>query len=151
MKTLIIIISVIALSAVIATIIIGNETFDGIVVEKPYEQGLLWDKIQDRKVESGWRAVINNRKIETGNDEISISVFDKSGKPLSDATVSLVVSRPSTTAYDRNYETARQSDNSYTAKIFFPLFGYWDLKIKVAKKGESVIFEERIFEEEDHR
>ena len=151
MKTLIIAISVIALSAVIATIIIGNETFDGIVVEKPYEQGLLWDKIRDRKIESGWKAVINNRKINTGNAEISISVFDKSGKPLSDASVSLVVSRPATTLYDRNYETVRQSDNSYAAKVFFPLFGYWDLKINVAKKGESVIFEKRIFAEEDHR
>jgi len=151
MKTLIIIISVIALSAVVATIIIGNETFDGIVVEKPYEQGLLWDKIQDRKIESGWKAVINNRTIKTGNAEISISVFDKSGKPLADASVSLVISRPSTSVYDRNYETVRQSDNSYAAKVFFPLFGYWDLKIRVAKKGESVIFEERIFAEEDHR
>jgi len=151
MKTLIIIVSVIAFSAVIATIIIGNETFDGIVVEKPYEQGLIWDKIQDRKIESGWKAVINNRTIKTGNAEISISVFDKSGKPLSDSSVSLVVSRPATTAYDRNYETVRQSDNSYAAKVFFPLFGYWDLKIKVAKKGESIIFEKRIFAEEDHR
>jgi len=151
MKTLIITVSVIAFSAVIATIIIGNETFDGIVVEKPYEQGLLWDKIQDRKIESGWKAVINNRKIKTGNAEISISVFDKSGKPLSDASVSLVVSRPATTVYDRNYETVRQSDDSYAAKVYFPLFGYWDLKIKVAKKGESVIFEKRIFAEEDDR
>jgi nitrogen fixation protein FixH len=150
MKTLIIIVSVIALSAVIGTIIIGERTFEGTVEEKPYDQGLLWDKIQDNKSALGWSAVINNRKIKTGDAEISISVFDKYGKPLSDASVSLAVSRPSTTAYDRNYETVRRSDNSYAAKVNFPLFGYWDLKIKVAKKGGSAIFEERIFAEEEH-
>lgn len=151
MKTLIIIITIIALSAVIGSVIVGKKVFDGTVEEKPYEQGLLWDKIQDRKVESGWSAVVNNRKINKGDNEVSISVFDKYGKPLSDASVSLVVSRPSTTAHDKDYETLRRSDNSYAAKVYFPLFGYWDLKIKVAKKRESVIFEERIFAEEDHR
>ncbi|MBI5098323.1 MAG: FixH family protein [Nitrospirae bacterium] len=151
MKILIITITVVVLSAVIATIIIGKQTFDGTVEEKPYEQGLLWDKIRSNKYESGWSAVINNRKFKKGDDVVSISVFDKYGKPLSDASVFLVVSRPSTTTYDRNYETMRRSDNSYAAKVYFPLFGYWDIKITVAKKGESVIFEERIFAEEEQR
>jgi nitrogen fixation protein FixH len=150
MKTLIIAVTIIALSAVVGSVIVGKKVFDGTVEEKPYEQGLLWDKIQDQKVESGWRAVINNGKIKTGDTEISISVFDKYGKPLSDASVSILISRPSTSAYDRNYETVRRSDNSYAAKVYFPLFGYWGLKIKVAKKEESVIFEERIFAEEEH-
>jgi len=151
MKALIIIVTVIALSAVIGSVIVGKKVFDGTVVEKPYEQGLLWDKIRSNKHESGWSAVVNNRKFNKGEDEVSISVLDKYGKPLSDASVSILVSRPSTTAYDRNYETLRRSDNSYAAKVYFPLFGYWDLKIKVAKKGESVIFEERIFAKEGHR
>ena len=151
MKTLIIAVTIIALSAVVGSVIVGKKVFDGTVEEKPYEQGLLWDKIRNNKYGSGWSAVINNRKIKTGDAEVSISVFNKYGKPLSDASVSLVVRRPSTTAYDRNYETVRHSDNSYAAKVYFPLFGYWDLKIKVAKKGESVIFEERIFAEEDHQ
>jgi len=151
MKTLIIAVTIIALSAVVGSVIVGKKVFDGTVEEKPYEQGLLWDKIRSTKYESGWSAVVNNRKINKGENEVSISVFDKYGKPLSDASVSILVSRPSTAAYDRNYETLRRSDNSFAAKVYFPLFGYWDLKIKVAKKGESVIFEERIFAEEDHR
>jgi nitrogen fixation protein FixH len=151
MKSLIIIVTVIALSAVIGSLIVGKKVFDGTVEEKPYEQGLLWDKIRSSKYESGWSAVVNNRKFNKGENEVSISVFDKYGKPLSDASVSILVSRPSTTAYDINYETLRRSDKSYAAKVDFPLFGYWDLKIKVAKKGESVIFEERIFAKEGHR
>jgi nitrogen fixation protein FixH len=151
MKSLIIIVTIIALSAVIGSVIVGKKVFDGTVEGNPYEQGLLWDKIRSNKYESGWSAVVNNKKINKGENEISISVFDKYGKPLSDASVSLVISRPSTTAHDRNYETLRRSDNSYAAKIYFPLFGYWDLKIKVVKKRESVIFEERIFAEEEHQ
>ncbi|MBI5055190.1 MAG: FixH family protein [Nitrospirae bacterium] len=145
MKILIIIVSIIALSAVGGSIIVGEKMFDGVVVEKPYEQGLLWDRIQDSKSELGWSAVINNGKIKTGDGEVSISVFDKEGKPLSDATVSLIVSRPSTNAYDKDYKTVKLHEGLYTAAVNFPLYGYWDMKIHVGRKGKDALLEERIF------
>jgi nitrogen fixation protein FixH len=148
MKTLIIIVTIIALSAVIGSVIVGKKVFDGTVEEKPYEQGLLWDKIRSNKYGSGWSVVVNNRKINKGENEVSISVFDKYGKPLSDASVSILISRPSTAAYDRNYKAVKLQEGIYKARINFQLYGYWNLKINVAQNEKSVIFEERIFAEE---
>ncbi len=151
MKILIIIVTTIALSAVVGSVIIGKKVYDGVVVEKPYEQGLLWDKMQDNKVKSGWNAVINNKNFKTGDNKVSISVFDKNGEPLSDAVVSIVISRPSTSAYDKNYDAVKIiHDGLYTAAVNFPLYGSWDMKIKVNQKRDSVLFEERIFANEEN-
>lgn len=54
MKILIIIVGIIGFSAVIGAVIFGMKTFDGLVVDKPYETGLLWDKMQkSRNLASG--------------------------------------------------------------------------------------------------
>ncbi len=149
MKTLIVIVSVIALSAVFGAVIVGEKVFDGVVVEKPYEQGLLWDRIQENKSELGWNAVIVNKKFLSGDEEVGVSAFDKNGKPLSGATVFLSISRPSTSVHDKKYEAAESREGLYTAAVNFPLYGYWDVKIDVARKDNSSAFEGRIFAEKN--
>jgi len=46
MKVLIVLIVIIGLAAVLSTILIGDRLFDGTVVDKPYDRGVNWDKIQ---------------------------------------------------------------------------------------------------------
>jgi nitrogen fixation protein FixH len=44
-----VIVSVLALAATIGALVIGMKSFEGLVVEKPYETGLAWDEIQKQK------------------------------------------------------------------------------------------------------
>ena len=44
-----VIVSVLALAATIGAIVIGMKSFEGLVVEKPYETGLAWDEIKKKK------------------------------------------------------------------------------------------------------
>src|SRR5919108_6547317 len=49
---ILVIISILALSATIGALIVGMRSFEGLVVEKPYETGLAWDELQKQKKEN---------------------------------------------------------------------------------------------------
>ena len=147
MKALIALVTLIALSAVIAVIVIGSRSFEGIVTEKPYEKGLSWDRIKDEKKSLGWDVEIQEKRFTVGKNTLMFSILDKKGKPLEGASVSVTVSRPSTTAYDRTYRCERLDDGSCHAVVDFPLYGYWDLKIQVVKDKINLIYTKNIFAE----
>jgi nitrogen fixation protein FixH len=147
MKILIITVTLIALAAVVGSIIVGEKVFDGLVVEKPYDKGLQWDKTRKEKAELGWNAVIKKRTFHTGNNDVVFNVLDKDGSPLAGALVTIIISRPSSSAYDKYYETATRGDGIYKASINFPLNGYWDVKINVTQKKRNVVFEEKVYVE----
>ncbi|MDI6801835.1 MAG: FixH family protein [Thermodesulfovibrionales bacterium] len=146
MRILIIIVAIIGFGAVIGSIVVGQRVFEGKVVDKPYETGLMWDKMQREKAEL--RVDIKNTEFKTGNNEIVFSISDKEGKPLSASSVKLTVSRPTTTAHDMEYKAFRQLDGYYHAAVKLNLYGYWDLKINIVRDGRSIMLEKRIFAEE---
>lgn len=146
MRILIIIVVIIGFGAVIGSIVVGQRVFEGKVVDKPYERGLEWDRVQREKAELGWRVDIKN-KFKAGNNEIMFSVLDKKGNQLKDIQVSLTISRPATTAYDREFGVL-QVDGVYKSVVNFPLHGNWDLKININENGRNIILEKRIFAEQ---
>jgi nitrogen fixation protein FixH len=147
MKALIALVTLIALSAVIAAIVIGSRSFEGIVTEKPYEKGLSWDRTKDEKKSLGWDVEIPEKRFTVGKNTLIFSILDKKGRPLEGASISVTVSRPSTTAYDRTFKGERLDNGSYRAVVDFPLYGYWDLKIQVVKDQVNVIYTKNIFAE----
>jgi nitrogen fixation protein FixH len=146
-KILLIIVCIIGLAAVIGAIIVGKNTFEGTVVDKPYEQGLSYDALRKEREESGWSVDIMQPVLSVGRNDLIISVIDRQGKPLSDSNVSVTVSRPSSSAYDKTYQTVGADRGQHKAEIDLPLYGHWDLKIQVMAEGKSVTFEKRIFAE----
>ncbi len=83
MRTAIILICVLALAATLGAIVVGMQTFDGLVVEKPYETGLAWDEIQRQKSKPGRNECDLQRGPcvqETGDG--MIVEFDIEPKPL---------------------------------------------------------------------
>jgi nitrogen fixation protein FixH len=78
-----IIVSILALAATLGAIFVGIRTFDGLVVEKPYETGLAWDEIQRQKA----KPVRNDCDIHRGpciqetSDGVSVE-FDIRPKPV---------------------------------------------------------------------
>jgi len=147
MKALIVIVVLVGLVSVAAVIIVGSKTFEGIVTERPYEKGLLWDKSRNEKASSGLKVEVLTKRFATGGNEILFSVVDRGGKALVDWKVSAGISRPSSDAYDRTFEVAGPRDGVYAVSLNFPLQGYWDLIIEVTQGEKSMIFEKRIFVE----
>lgn len=145
MKTVIIIIVIIGLAAVAGPIIVGIKSFDGTVTENPYEKGLIWDEVQNKKHELGWEVELREKHFTTGDNDISISIRDKSGRAVSGSSVSLMISRPSSKTYDRYFDTIQTGEGVFASHVHFPLFGYWNIEVKVTGGEDALLFEKRIF------
>jgi nitrogen fixation protein FixH len=145
LKILIVLITIIALSAVAGSIIVGNMMFEGTVNEKPYETGLLWDHMHKEKENSGLNVSIKNDGFTEGTNPIAVEILDKGSRPIEDASVWVTVSRPSTVAYDRTYSCTRHDDGSWRTLVIFPQYGYWDLKIRVKRAQSDIIYTEQVF------
>jgi nitrogen fixation protein FixH len=140
MKTLIIVVSMIAVGATAITIVVGGMSFDGLVVEKPYESGLEWDKTEQQKAALGWRVAIDASFFPLGTNDLRIDVVDRSGARLSDADVSVKLTRPETNSYDRTYTAVRQSDGTYHASVMLPIQGNWQAVIAVAHAKDRTVY-----------
>jgi nitrogen fixation protein FixH len=134
-----------ALAATIATIVIGIRTFEGTVVEKPYETGLQWDEIQKQRAQLGWNVTIGEGTFKTGKNELYVSVFDRDNRSVRNAELSILISRPSTRAYDRNYRAVSQGEGLYYASVDLPHMGAWDVTVNVNIGSNNCSFHKSIY------
>ena len=140
MRALIIVIGILALGVTAATVIVGSRSFDGLVVEKPYESGLDWDKAEQQKALLGWQVSLKSASLRVGADDLRINIFDKSGARLKDADVSVKLTRPETTAFDHGYKATPQWDGSYRVSVTFPVQGNWQAVVAVAQGKNRVVY-----------
>ncbi len=143
----IILVCLIALAATIGTIVIGSRSFEGLVVDKPYETGLAWDAERKKCDRLGWKAAPSQSSFPVGRNVIDILVTTRDGALLSGATVTVLVTRPATRVYDRVSRAIRETSGQYRTSIELPVFGAWDLRTTVARDGDLCVFNQRIYAE----
>ncbi len=144
MKKLLLLVTFIGMAAVIGAIVVGKYTFDGTVVDNPYEKGLLWDAEQKERESSGWNIDIQPPSPTVGWNEMVIHVRDRTGKSLA-AEVMLTVSRPSSKGFDRQYSALLTEKGSYVVQVDLLLYGYWDLDIRVTAEDKTILFHRTVF------
>ncbi len=142
---------ILALAATIGTIVVGSRSFEGTVVDKPYETGLAWDEERRNHESLGWSVALQEATYKTGKNDLIIMIRDMNGAPLSDAVVSVAVSRPSTRAFDRTYHTVVRPNGRYRTEIDLPLYGNWGLIIDVSRKKERTTFNRLISADKDNQ
>ncbi|MBI5642498.1 MAG: FixH family protein [Deltaproteobacteria bacterium] len=105
---------------------------DGLTDKNYYEKGLLYDSQLKNRKELGWKIELSMGSEQDSNRKIYVTVTDKEGRPLKDASVKLVLMRPATDKYDRvlNLTSAK---GQYIGDIAIPLGGWWDLKISAGQ------------------
>src|SRR5512143_2025915 len=139
---------ILALAATIGTIIVGTRSFEGIVVDKPYETGLAWDEAERQRAKLGWKVAVEGTRFRTGENELTIDAADKNGQRLANAAVTVMVSRPSTRDFDKTYAAVRQQNGRYRASVAFPLYGAWDITIDVSRDGERGVYRNAVYAEQ---
>jgi len=149
MKFLIIAITILVVVITAVTIMTGSSVFDGVVVEKPYETGLDWDKVQEKKTRLGWTLSTKHTTYRIGRNVVSFMVRDRNGTLLQDALASVKVSRPATVQYDRTSQAAPGQDGSFSAVIDLPSYGKWDLIISVKNGADVIEFVRPVFVERE--
>ncbi len=147
MKALLIVISVIGLTAVIGAIVIGTRTFDGTVTPDPYEKGLAWDRERKEReaADLNVRTVIASPHI--GHNRLRVTVTDKAAHGVT-AEVRVAVSRPATNHYDRVYPMEHAGEGNYLTDVELPLLGYWELTVTVSAGGSSTTYLSTVFAEQ---
>jgi len=145
-KKLLVLVTFIGMAAVMGAIVVGKYTFDGTVADNPYEKGLLWDAEQKERESSGWKVDIQPPSPTVGRNELHIHVRDRAGKTIT-AQVMLTVSRPSSKQYDRQYTALLTEKGSSAVQVDLPLYGYWDLDIRVTAEGKSILLQKTVFAE----
>lgn len=144
MKALLWIVGTLVLAMTVLTIVVGARTFEGTVVDKPYETGLAYDAERRNHAELGWTATLSRVEYRVGGNDILVEAFDRDRRPLAGAEVTVRVSRPSTSAYDRSYKARPLGDGAYVATADLPLRGAWDIDISVSAAGRSSSFAETV-------
>lgn len=147
MRILIIFVCIFVVLLTAVTIIVGSRTFEGVVVEKPYEAGLAWDAAERQRTKLGWKVSLAGDRFLTGGNELIVAVTDRDSKPLREAQVTLRVSRPSTTSLDKTYTAHSERDGRFRAQVELARYGNWDVIVSVKRGKEQADYTLRLHAE----
>ncbi|RJQ15309.1 MAG: hypothetical protein C4560_10705 [Nitrospiraceae bacterium] len=149
MKTLIVIVTIIALSAVVGAIVVGVRVFDGVVVENPYETGLEWDRIQNEKADSGplndrdLHAVfdINPKPVRTMTDLVFRVVLKEKDRAVPDAGIILDLTMPGMFMGINRPKMQHVKDGIYEGTGVIPACPHggktWKADVTIKRDGET--------------
>jgi hypothetical protein len=144
MKAILVLVTLVALGAVVGAVVVGSLVFDGTVVDHPYERGIAWDDDRVRHEASGIAVPLVTSSFRKGDNDLVLRALDRSGTPLEDEELSLRIGRISTGAYDRSYIASKGENGSYGVSVEFPLKGRWAVTVLVERGGEPLEFRHEI-------
>ncbi len=151
MKLVLLLVVIVGLGAVVGAIVVGSISFEGIVTESPYEEGLKRDERRHALMRLGWMVQLETESFRVGSAEVPFTIKLQDGSPLKGANVDLKLSRPNTNEFDNHYEVTSDGEGHYRATVIFPLYGYWDMVFDIRKDGEILVHTQRVFAEDPDR
>lgn len=149
MRMVIVIVSIIGLSAVAGAIVIGQLSRDAVVVEQPYETGLKWDEMRREREELGWSLNMKDEPRSMGANTIVFTVLGADGLPLELAASEVTVwaSRPAGSAPDVSARLNMLGGPLMAASLALPQVGLWDINVRVSHGGRSMSLVKRVYAE----
>ncbi len=150
MKLTLTIVTLIGVVAVAGAIFMGIKSFDGVVVEQPYERGLQWDRENALREQSGLEVVIMSPELTVGRGTLEVLVKGSDGTAY-EGPVILRFSRPETTALDRQYEASFKDKGKdtvsgrYEALVELPRHGAWEVSVDLLSGGNTISFMRKVY------
>ena len=144
-----------AMLAFFGTIILVNmifvyfalDTWTGLTTENAYKEGLNYNQTiaaRDAQRELGWQADISLAALPDGSEELTVTLRDQKGAPLSGLTVSGSLGRPTYEGHDQTVVLAEAAEGLYVTPLTLPLRGNWDLALTASPADASP--EDPVFE-----
>jgi nitrogen fixation protein FixH len=140
MKALIFLICLLGVGAIVGAVVIGTRSFDGTVVDHPYEHGLAWDRDQARRRDSGLGVQLLNTTFSVGSSRAAFTISGDGAGRVGDRNVTVRVRRPSSAEHERETPALRQPDGSWAATVRLPVAGRWELAVVVERPDGSIEF-----------
>jgi len=145
-----------ALLAFFGVIVVANtifitlavKSFPGEAEEKPYMQGLNYNKVLADRAEQaalGWRAEVARAERAGDGAVIGLRLYDAAGAPLLRLSIDGALKRPAHHGEDAALAFNLSSEGIYLADIPSLAPGLWDLSAVAAnEKGERFDFRARV-------
>lgn len=135
----------IALGVDITTIVLGSVTDDGLVVEHYYKHGLNYDQERSaRENREGWQVAMEVPKTALHEAPVKVTLRDKENRPLSGATVTLKLFRPTKAGYDQLVTLSETGSGRFEAPVTVPLEGLWDATVQIQQGDARYEYRERL-------
>ena len=138
MKPLIVVASIAALGAVVATISIGVSLREETVVKDPYEHGLAHDAERKARARLGWQARFEAADLKPGGAELRFALVDRGGAPVEGAEVRVALTRPARPGDERQGTARHLGGGRYLAPVGFAAPGFWDVRLDATRAGDAV-------------
>lgn len=141
---------VVVVNGVLAYLAVASWT--GLDTEDYYRRGLAYNdtiaaaEAQDRR---GWRMelALTPEKGTQGRRVAAVAADfeDRTGRPLSDLNVEVMLTRPTNEGSDLTIALANTGNGSYAAKAAVPLPGQWDARVIAWRGGDRFQASQRVF------
>ncbi|MBV8061047.1 MAG: FixH family protein [Alphaproteobacteria bacterium] len=126
--------------------VIAVRTGTGVVTDHAYEKGVSYNqdiKAAGEQAALGWQTQISVNSTPQKTTSISFTLTDRDGRPVTDATAQLVLSRPTQAKMDQKADLKETSPGLYTATLSADA-GVWDVDISATKDGHNFQASKRV-------
>ena len=114
-------------------IIVSSSTFRGEDEQKPYLQGVEYNRILARRAEQtklGWKAEIVAVRLAGGNVRVEVRIRDRDGKPVAEPDLAGEFRHPADENRDRTVRLNQASPGTYQASLAGIAPGAWDVLVR---------------------
>lgn len=139
MRLLIYIVLAVGIGITVLTIVVGSNTFEGIVTTNPYDKGLVWDSVINKQINPDYEIVLLTDNLTVGSNIIEAKVLDKVTHKPQKLKLQLDIARPDTARYDAQHEMQFKNDKFF-ARVELPLQGHWNITLTATgDKGKAIL------------
>lgn len=129
----------------IGFIVVGAMGDDGLVVENYYKHGLNYDAERStRENLQGWQVALDAPKTALRAESAVVTLKDRDNRPLTGATVTLQLFRPTKAGYDQRITLAEVGAGRFEAPVTVPLEGLWDATVEIQQGSVRYDHRERL-------
>ncbi len=128
-------------------IYIGMTTWTGLVSEDYYEEGRNYNRniaAAEAQAALGWQLDLEARLVAGFEGELTVTLRDRTGAPIGDATVTADFVRPTSEGNDFSVALAARGEGIYRAPFTLPLTGLWDIHIDVTRGTDRFVQTRRV-------
>lgn len=131
-------------------IFLALSTWQGLVVEKPYEKGLAYNRALAREeaaTQLGWNLELGfiARGEAPGMGEVVARLRDPEGRALAGLQLDAVIERPVEPLPAIPVVLAYRGDGRYAGMVELPQPGQWDVTLTARADGHEYVTRRRIF------
>ncbi|MGF1626362.1 MAG: FixH family protein [Alphaproteobacteria bacterium] len=136
---------VFAVNGVMLTFALG--TFNGLSVDGAYDRGLAYNEtLAEYEAERalGWHLSVDIEQDAGGVGDLMVTAVDRAGVPLTGATMTASLLRPTQDGFDQVLPLAETAVGVYGRRVTLPLPGQWVVRIDAVRDEDSFRVERRM-------